>query len=309
MATKEINMKKISWTLLLVLCCSSPCYSAETTKEGFYASGERKFIEMYQDGKLHGLKKFFYKSGELAIEQEYENGNPVGIRSAFYKNGAVRQKAVIDRSPVSAAVTNYYPDGTIYSSGTSRKFFDDNAGLIHAYEAIIYYPNGNIAYKRERVRKNFYEDIYFNEKGEKIVDGVVKIQSPEGKKLSEIHIKSGKKTEDKLFYENSQLFSESKYGQKGEPSGKIYWKNGVLAEEYHYESGKTVIKVYSKDGAFLYHHAELATGGCEDYDANGKLKRTGYVRQIVCPTSKDDDLFLEEGPHEPSVECHQCGFD
>lgn len=222
---------KIRSSFLFFIICSSFMFAQETN-------------QLDSNGERHGIwKKYFENTQILRYEGEFNHGKEIGVFK-FYKN--IRNKPVLSATKLFNAnddiaevkflasngkvISEGQMDGKIYI-GTWR-YFQKNSDVLLTLEhyndkgaltgeQLVYYPNSNIAEKRNYVNgklegialwfssKNVVlkEMVYDNDE----LHGPAKFYNPKGELVSEGQYKRDKKDGVWKYYESGQLVNEKDF--------------------------------------------------------------------------------------------------
>ncbi|AUP77759.1 toxin-antitoxin system YwqK family antitoxin [Flavivirga eckloniae] len=203
--------------------------------------------QLDENGKRHGIwKKKFKNTDILRYEGAFSHGKEIGVFK-FYKN--IRKKAVLtaskefNESDNKANVKFFTERGTLLSEGQMDgklyigkwKYYKggpDKLITVENYndkgnlegERIVYYPNGQIAEKKNYLdgkldgvsiwfsRDNIVLKEFTYANGE--LHGLAKSYSPKGDLIVEGTYKQGKKHGIWKYYENGKLTEEKDYTYK-----------------------------------------------------------------------------------------------
>ncbi|MCG3164314.1 MAG: hypothetical protein POELPBGB_00068 [Bacteroidia bacterium] len=276
----------------------------------YYATGELKDDFKNANDKYEGKFKRYHSNGKLEVEGNFVNGEKEGEWTWYYEDGQTEKKVNFKAGKENGKYISYFKNGLLqeeseYSNGKANgKFIDyDEDGKMY-YEGI--YSNDKL---------NSYK--YFNKKGEVISQSAeikneqeMKMYYPEGYLRSSGKITNKTKISTWRYYDiygNLQL--EEIYDNKGKlnGSGKRYYVNGQLKEEFIYKDGEL-------DGYFKKYHSngKLAEEGRYDngveqgtwttYYINGKPEEStyylnglaeGYSESYNPDGKKDEEDFFE----------------
>jgi len=254
-------------------------------------------IESYSDGKKHG-KWEKYKKGILIRKENYEFGVRQGEGKIFYPTGKLKMVFNFTNGEINGDSISYYENGNI-SGKTPFK-----SGSIDGYN-YSYYDNNQL--RRKTYLKN-------NE----VIDQTVDIFNYDGKVVSQIIYKNGKRNglfisydddgtlkfkqnliDDKKngitihYHKNGQVFSETNYvDDKEEGIETGYYENGNLWSRKTYVNGeeKGPVEEYYENGqlsanlSFYWYSSEKSRSFYKG--KNIYYHRNGNISQIL---DLDDD--------------------
>ena len=226
-------MKRFYSVLFVILCCNL-----------IFAQSVNGFDS---NGKRHGKwKKYFKDTNILRYEGQFSHGKEIGLFK-FYK--AYKKKAILSATKLFnetdniAEVKFLASNGKVISEGKMDgktyigiwKYYQKNSDKLLTLEAynttgelegerLVYYPNGQIAEKKNYVNGKLEgESYWYSVKGVMLkkyvyvndeLHGLAKFYNPKGELLSEGVYKRGKKDGVWKYFDNNELVKEKDFSYK-----------------------------------------------------------------------------------------------
>ena len=210
-------MKQITFSILLLLCISSSCYSKKNKIKTYYPDGILKSVEIIKDSLIIGEKKQYYSNGQLmSIENYNKEGKPCGEWKQYYKNGQLKEIGL-------------YVDSLKVAEWL---FFDENGKLSGAHYFNSQWRPGGWN----------YDQLVFTERCKlRGRNWKLKMYYPNGQLQSKGKYKNGyREGKWKYYYSDGKLKEKGNYKQwKKEGTWKCYFNNGMIKKETRYKNGLT----------------------------------------------------------------------
>ena len=124
---------------LVVTYTGSGSYEFVSKKVTFYANGQIKEEENYQNSELHGDYREYYKNGQISVKCSYNEGKKNGEFFEFYHDGVVWEHGYFANGDYDGEYTTYFFDGKI----KSYELYKQGDRI----EAVWYDNKGNIEYQ------------------------------------------------------------------------------------------------------------------------------------------------------------------
>ena len=124
---------------LVVTYAGSGSYEFVSKRMTYYANGQIKEEENYQNSELHGDYREYYKNGQISVKCTYNEGKKNGEFFEFYHDGVVWEHGYFTNGDYDGEYTTYFIDGKIKSYELYKKG--------DRIEAIWYDNKGNIEYQ------------------------------------------------------------------------------------------------------------------------------------------------------------------
>lgn len=208
-------------------------------------------VDIY-DGKCYN----FHKNGKIAVEWNYSNGKENGICKEYYDTGILKKEF-------------YYLNGV---EDSTYKEFDKLGNL----KLIVNYSKGILSgpYKKFHSNGNLIEEGTYNKS---VLHGEIKFYYDSNKIKSIVNYFLGEARENKFYYENGNLKSESDFTNEPK-NGKMisYHENGKKEGEFYFINGKKhgLFKLYYENGMIRFqgkYENGMKEGEHKTFNENGQL--------------------------------------
>ena len=124
---------------MVVTYAGSGSYEFVSKKMTYYANGQIKEEENYQNSELQGDYREYYKNGQISVKCSYNDGKKNGEFFEFYHDGVVWEHGYFTDGDYDGEYTTYFIDGKIKSYELYKKG--------DRIEAVWYDNKGNIEYQ------------------------------------------------------------------------------------------------------------------------------------------------------------------
>ena len=124
---------------MVVTYAGSGSYEFVSKRMTYYANGQIKEVENYQNSELQGDYREYYKNGQISVKCSYNDGKKNGEFFEFYHDGVVWEHGYFTNGDYDGEYTTYFIDGKIKSYELYKKG--------DRIEAVWYDNKGNIEYQ------------------------------------------------------------------------------------------------------------------------------------------------------------------